>query len=278
MASRRNVAQMFGHVGRRTQNLVGRQIALIDRLEREETEPDRLQHLYRLDHVSSRLRRNAGSLVVLSGGAGAERHVAPLPLADVVRLALGEIEDYTRVDVAGAGGHRDGRRPVIGDLVLVLAELMENATTFSPPHTRVTVAAADTASGVRLSDRRPRHRHVRRAAGGGERPADPARAARPRADRGARPVRGRPARPPARDRRRAVRDPGRRRHRDDRDRRAVSGARARPRSTTAAACRARRCTPPPSRPDRGGTAARPVSAGAAAGHPSAAEPSGAGRR
>ncbi|MBE1486645.1 sensor histidine kinase [Plantactinospora soyae] len=149
-ASRRNVAQMFGHVGRRTQNLVGRQIALIDRLEQQETDPGRLQHLYRLDHVSSRLRRNASSLVVLSGGAGGDGHVAPLPLGDVVRLALGEIEDYTRVDVqvrldvAVAPG-------VIGDLVLTLAELMENATAFSPPHTRVTVLTEVMPGGVRLN-------------------------------------------------------------------------------------------------------------------------------
>ncbi|MFI6760525.1 nitrate- and nitrite sensing domain-containing protein [Micromonospora sp. NPDC050417] len=148
-ASRRNVAQMFGHVGRRTQNLVGRQIALIDRLEHQETDPTRLQHLYRLDHVSSRLRRSASSLVVLSGSAGADGHVAPMPLGDVVRLALGEIEDYTRVDV---GVRIDvGVAPaVIGDLVLTLAELMENATAFSPPHTRVRVSGETIEGGVRL--------------------------------------------------------------------------------------------------------------------------------
>src|SRR5439155_10405367 len=96
VASRRNVAQMFGHVGRRTQNLVGRQIALIDRLERDESDPDRLEYLYRLDHVSSRLRRNAGSLVVLSGATGANEQHEPVALADVVRLALAEIEDFVR--------------------------------------------------------------------------------------------------------------------------------------------------------------------------------------
>src|SRR5688500_20176529 len=90
---------MFGHVGRRTQNLVGRQLALIDNLERRETDSDRLRELYRLDHMSSRLRRNASSLVVLSGAVGANDHMAPLALSDVVRLALGEIEDHTRVDV-----------------------------------------------------------------------------------------------------------------------------------------------------------------------------------
>ncbi|WP_434741910.1 nitrate- and nitrite sensing domain-containing protein [Micromonospora sp. SH-82] len=150
VASRRNVAQMFGHVGRRTQNLVGRQLALIDRLERQEADPGRLEHLYRLDHISSRLRRNAGSLVVLSGATGDDAHIAPVPLADVVRLALGEIEDYTRVDVQFPAGV-SAAPAVVGDLVLTLAELMENATVFSPPHTRVTVSGELTEKGATLS-------------------------------------------------------------------------------------------------------------------------------
>ncbi|MFI7249861.1 sensor histidine kinase [Micromonospora chalcea] len=149
VAGRRNVAQMFGHVGRRTQNLVGRQIALIDRLERQETDPGRLEHLYRLDHISSRLRRNAGSLVVLSGATGSDGHVAPVPLADVVRLALGEIEDYTRVDVEVPPGVA-AAPAIVGDLVLTLAELMENATSFSAPHTRVVVTGELTDGGARL--------------------------------------------------------------------------------------------------------------------------------
>jgi signal transduction histidine kinase len=150
IAGRRNVAQMFGHVGRRTQNLVGRQLALIDNLERRETDSDRLRELYRLDHMSSRLRRNASSLVVLSGAVGANEHMAPLQLSDVVRLALGEIEDYTRVDV-------DVPEEIVvvpsvaADLTLLLAELMENATSFSPPHTRVTVTAAELRNGARLA-------------------------------------------------------------------------------------------------------------------------------
>ncbi|MET8356705.1 sensor histidine kinase [Micromonospora sp. NPDC005171] len=150
VAGRRNVAQMFGHVGRRTQNLVGRQIALIDRLEQQEADPGRLEHLYRLDHISSRLRRNAGSLVVLSGSAGADAHTAPVPLADVVRLALGEIEDYTRVEVQVPAGV-SAAPAVVGDLVLALAELMENATVFSPPHTRVLVAAETSGLGARIT-------------------------------------------------------------------------------------------------------------------------------
>ncbi len=145
VASRRNVAQMFGHVGRRTQNLVGRQITLIDQLERGEEDPGRLQNLYRLDHLSSRLRRNAGSLVVLSGAAGGEPHVEPMRLGDVVRLALGEIEDYTRVDIS-VPDDLVLVPALVGDMVLVLAELMENATNFSPPHTRVSVRAASSGS------------------------------------------------------------------------------------------------------------------------------------
>src|ERR1700760_2170593 len=139
---------MFGHVGRRTQNLVGRQLALIDNLERRETDSDRLDELYRLDHMSSRRRRNASSLVVLSGAAGTNEHMAPLPLSDVVRLALGEIEDYVRVDV-------DVPEEIVvvpavaADLTLLLAELMENATAFSPPHTRVTAVATESAGGAR---------------------------------------------------------------------------------------------------------------------------------
>ena len=150
VVGRRNVAQMFGHVGRRTQNLVGRQLALIDNLERRETDSDRLRELYRLDHMSSRLRRNASSLVVLSGGAGTNEHMAPLSLSDVVRLALGEIEDYTRVDVE-VPEEILVVPSVVADLTLLLAELMENATSFSPPHAQVTVTAAELRGGARLA-------------------------------------------------------------------------------------------------------------------------------
>jgi signal transduction histidine kinase len=149
-ASRRNVALMFGYLGRRTHNLVGRQLLTIDQLERAEQDPSRLAELYRLDHISSRLRRNAASLVALSGSTGADEHVAPLPLADVVRLALGEIEEYNRVEVAVPPDIVIAPA-VIGDLVLVLAELMENAATFSPPHTRVLVTAVAGNGGVEVS-------------------------------------------------------------------------------------------------------------------------------
>jgi signal transduction histidine kinase len=149
VASRRNVALMLGHVGRRTQNLVGRQISLIDRLEAQESEPDRLGDLYRLDHISSRLRRNASSLVVISGTSDAGEHITPVALDEVVRIGLAEIEDYTRVDVRVPPTVHVGPA-LVNDLVLLLAELMENATGFSPPGTRVGVSALPIPHGLRI--------------------------------------------------------------------------------------------------------------------------------
>lgn len=202
MISRRNVALMFGYLGRRTQNLVGRQLDLIDELEQNETDPDRLLELYRLDHVSSRLRRNASSLVVLSGAQGPDDYTVPIPLADIVRLALGEIENYDRVDVDVPPAIAVVPA-VVGDLVLLLAELMENATTFSPPHPghghrgRHRPGRAERPGG-RGAGRRPRDRDLRGADGRGERAAGAPGAAGPGADRGARAVRGGAAGPPAR--------------------------------------------------------------------------------
>ena len=149
VTSRRNVATMFGHIGRRTQNLIGRQLVMIDRLERQETSPDRLGNLYQLDHLSSRLNRNAGSLVVLSGSMATEAGGGPMPLGDVVRLALGEIEDYTRVDVE-VPEHLVVQPSVGSDLTLIFAELMENATAYSPPQAKVTVTAEATRAGAQI--------------------------------------------------------------------------------------------------------------------------------
>jgi signal transduction histidine kinase len=148
--SRRNVAEMFGHIGRRTQNLVGGQVDLIDELENEETDPDRLAKLYRLDHISNRLRRSADSLVVISGADREQSHASPVRLIDAVRLALAEIEDYTRVDV-DVPLDLLVAPSLVSDIVLICGELLENATTFSPPHTRVTVRARAVPGGARLT-------------------------------------------------------------------------------------------------------------------------------
>ena len=139
--SRRNVALMYGSIGRRTLNLVRRQLALIDELEAGEADADRLDRLFRLDHAASRLRRSAHSLIVLSGtpyedGAPGE----PLSLYDAVRAAQSDIDDYRRVVLTSAV--EDLLRPrTAGDIVLVLAELLANAVSFSPPESRVEVAA-----------------------------------------------------------------------------------------------------------------------------------------
>lgn len=139
--SRRNVALMYGSIGRRTLNLVRRQLALIDELEAGEADADRLERLFRLDHAASRLRRSAHSLIVLSGtpyedGAPGE----PLSLYDAVRAAQSDIDDYRRVVLTSAV--EDLLRPrTAGDVVLVLAELLANAVAFSPPDSRVEVAA-----------------------------------------------------------------------------------------------------------------------------------------
>ncbi|MBT8228002.1 MAG: HAMP domain-containing protein [Dactylosporangium sp.] len=148
--SRRNIAEMFGHVGRRTHNLASRQIALVDGLEREETDAPRLRQLYRLDHLSNRLRRNASSLIVLSESDRVDEYLTPVSLTDVARLALAEIEGYERVDVR-ASGDVPLSPVIVADLVLVIAELMENATMFSPPNTRVAVTAEQTRAGAKLT-------------------------------------------------------------------------------------------------------------------------------
>ncbi|HVE29231.1 MAG TPA: nitrate- and nitrite sensing domain-containing protein, partial [Mycobacteriales bacterium] len=140
LVSRQNVATMFGNVGRRTQNLVGRQLAMIDSLERNEQDPALLDRLYRLDHVSTRLRRNANSLVVLSGATEQQITGEPLSVADTVRSALGEIEGFQRVRLGSV--EEALLTPIVtADVILLLAELLENGTSFSPPHTEVEVEA-----------------------------------------------------------------------------------------------------------------------------------------
>ncbi|HKE75611.1 MAG TPA: ATP-binding protein [Acidimicrobiales bacterium] len=128
---RRNVADSFVNLGRRNQNLLGRQLDLITRLETNETDPDALANLFRLDHLATRMRRNAESLLVLAG-LGPPRNWAPIVrLPDVIRAALGEVEDFQRVSVRGV-------EPVtiLGSaaaaLAHLLAELIENALAFSP--------------------------------------------------------------------------------------------------------------------------------------------------
>jgi signal transduction histidine kinase len=150
---RRNIADSFVNLGRRNQNLLDRQLDFITDLEREEQEPERLEGLFRLDHLATRMRRNAESLLRLAGGgddAMSATLTEPIPMVDVVRGALGEVEDYQRVDVrsldaatvtANAGA----------DLAHALAELIENSLTFSPPHERVEIRGRREGDGYTLA-------------------------------------------------------------------------------------------------------------------------------
>ena len=128
---RRNIADSFVNLGRRNQNLLGRQIDFITQLERGETDPDTLANLFRLDHLATRMRRNAESLLVLAGVDPPRKWAAPVRITDTIRAALSEVEDYQRVAVRSV-------EPVTimgsaaADLAHLLAELIENALLFSP--------------------------------------------------------------------------------------------------------------------------------------------------
>ncbi|WP_369274080.1 ATP-binding protein [Streptomyces sp. R11] len=151
--SRRNVAEMFGNVGRRVSNLTTRQLALIDAVERGETDPALLERLYSIDHIAVRLRRNADSLMLLAGIHEAVLDSGPTALTNVVRAALGQIEGYQRVELR-ARTEAVVEPEVIGDLTLMIAELLENAVSFSPEGSpvEVTVAASGDDAVIVVSD------------------------------------------------------------------------------------------------------------------------------
>ncbi|MEU1788968.1 ATP-binding protein [Streptomyces sparsogenes] len=138
VVSRRNVAEMFGNVGRRVSNLTSRQLMLIDAVEREETDPEVLERLYRIDHIAVRLQRNADSLMLLAGIRETDVEARPTTLANVIRAGLGRIEGYQRVSLRSETDITVAP-DIIGDLTLMLAELLENAVSFSPSHTPVEV-------------------------------------------------------------------------------------------------------------------------------------------
>ena len=145
--SRRVVADMFVNLGRRNQRLVNRLLKGLTVLEQHEEDPDKLASLYEIDHVATRMRRNAESLLVLAG-AGQSRHWdRPVPLYDITRASLAEVENYERVQIDVGESHRiDGG--VVADLTHLLAELVENALSFSPPTSPVEVVARATNRGL----------------------------------------------------------------------------------------------------------------------------------
>lgn len=129
---RRNIADSLVNLGRRNQSLLARQLDFITQLEADETDPRVLDSLFRLDHLATRMRRNAEGLMVLAELDSPRHWVAPVPLPAVIRSALGEVEDFPRVVV-----HRGDPLSVMGgaaaDLAHLLAELLENALVYSPP-------------------------------------------------------------------------------------------------------------------------------------------------
>jgi signal transduction histidine kinase len=135
---REAVSRLLVNLARRNQSLIDRQLEVIGDLEQHERQPHMLEELFRLDHLATRIRRNAESLMVLSGDEPPRRWGTPVPLSDVVRAAAAEVEDYRRVDVL-VDDHLDVIGRAVADLAHLLAELIENATTFSPPTSEVRV-------------------------------------------------------------------------------------------------------------------------------------------
>jgi len=149
---RGNLNAMFVNLSRRSQSLIERQLSLIDNLEQTEQDSDRLSSLFRLDHLATRMRRNSENLLVLAGHEAASRRWSqPVPLVDVLRAAISEIEQYERVVLNVQPGIQ-----VIGqavnDVVHLVAEIVENATTFSPEDTQVYVTGQPLTSGGVLLD------------------------------------------------------------------------------------------------------------------------------
>lgn len=137
---RGNVNAIFTNLSRRNQSLIEGQLTLITDLENNEADPDQLESLFKLDHLATRMRRNGENLLVLSGEEPGRRWDQPVPLVDVLRAASSEVESYERVELSGVPEAEIHGRAVT-DLVHLLAELLENATTFSSPQTKVRVTA-----------------------------------------------------------------------------------------------------------------------------------------
>jgi len=136
---RANLNAMFVNLSRRSQSLIERQLGIIDGLEQSEAEPDRLSSLFRLDHLATRMRRNSENLLVLAGHEAPRKWSQPVPLVDVLRAAVSEIEQYERITLnVQAGVVVSGR--AASDVVHLAAELVENATAFSPEDTPVLVS------------------------------------------------------------------------------------------------------------------------------------------
>ena len=148
------VGDMFETLSRRSRSLVDQQLSLIDRLERNEEDPERLESLFRLDHLAARMRRNGANLLVLAGARVPREQAEPVPVSAVINAAASEVEDYTRV-VTATVPDSEIVGSVAGDLVHLVAELLDNALRYSPPISQVRVSAVHTGNGglgIEVSD------------------------------------------------------------------------------------------------------------------------------
>ena len=253
---RKGIGDLYVNLARRNQSLVDRQLSMLDVLEAGAEDPDQLASLFELDHLATRMRRNAESLLVLSGAGQSRQWSESIPILDVVRAASGEIADFARVSFVGFEGDVAIAGNAVADVTHILAELLENATSFSPPGSPVVVAGmlaerrfvvSITDEGIGMDDDRLNGANALVAGAASARPvavadARPARRRAPRA-----PLRH-PRAAPTRRNRRCHRDPGLAGDGARSDRRARAG----PARAAAAAHRPRRhrwswrCRPRPS--------------------------------
>ncbi|MFF0862385.1 nitrate- and nitrite sensing domain-containing protein [Nonomuraea sp. NPDC003560] len=147
---RANVNAMFVNLSRRSQTLVERQLQLIEGLEQGEEDEQRLANLFRLDHLATRMRRNSENLLVLAGQEAARKWSEPVPLVDIARASLSEVENYERVQIKIPSGTLIVG-PAVTDAVHLLAELIENAISFSPRESKVEVSSVAADGGVMIS-------------------------------------------------------------------------------------------------------------------------------
>jgi signal transduction histidine kinase len=143
---RQGVRQVFLNLARRSQSLLHRQLTMLDGMERKTSDPDALEELFRLDHLTTRMRRHAEGLIILSGALPARAWSTPVRIVDVIRAAISEVENYERVRVY-VMSEASLQGSSVADVTHLIAELVENAANFSPPHTQVQVRAEGVSNG-----------------------------------------------------------------------------------------------------------------------------------
>ncbi len=146
---RQGINRVFLNIAHRSQTLVHRQLKLLDKMERDQEDPNRLTELFKLDHLATRSRRNAENLLILGGETPGRTFQRPMPLIDVLRGAISESGDYTRVQ-RGNMARVSLSGPAVADVIHLVAELVDNATSFSPPHTQVKLSSEQVGKGVAL--------------------------------------------------------------------------------------------------------------------------------